>query len=86
MKKQQRFLNRLFLAVFDTHQSKDDVVFKLKSNGVSGKLLNHIKRFLSERYQRVVLNGKSSSWKPVLAGVPQGSVRGALFFFFTSMT
>ena len=57
------------------------LIFKLKSDGVSGKLLDLIKRFLSDRYQRVVLNGKSSSWKPVLACVSQGSVLGPLFFF-----
>ena len=61
------------------------LILKLKSNGVAGKLLDLIKSFLSERYQRVVLNGKSSSWKPVLAGVPQGSVFGPLFLFI-SMT
>ena len=64
----------------------DGLIFKLKSNGVSGKLLNLIKSFLSERYQRAVLIGKSSSWKLVLAGVPQGSELGPLFFLFTSMT
>ena len=45
-----------------------------------GKLLDLIKSFLSERYQRVVPNGKSSSCKPVFAGVPPGSVLGPLFF------
>ena len=55
-------------------------IFRLKLNGVSGKLLDLIKSFLSDRYQRVVLNGKSSCWKLVLAGVPQGSVLGPLFF------
>ena len=36
--------------------------------------------FLMNRKQRVVLNGKNSEWKDILAGVPQGSVLGPLFF------
>ena len=30
--------------------------------------------YLSNRFQRVVLNGQTLSWTPVLAGVPQGSI------------
>ena len=34
---------------------------------------------MSNRYQRVVLNGQTSSWADVKAGVPQGSILGPLF-------
>ena len=36
--------------------------------------------FLHEGYQRVALNGKTSSWKQDKSGVPQGLVLNPLFF------
>ena len=39
-----------------------------------------IRNFLTDRQQRVVLNGKCSRWASVSAGAPQGSVLGPLFF------
>ena len=36
--------------------------------------------FLENKFQRVVLNGQTSSWEPVLAGVPQNSVCVPLLF------
>ena len=56
------------------------LIFKLKSVGVSDSLLNLTKSFLSNRFQRVLLNGQTSKWLPVKAGVPQGSILGPLFF------
>ena len=58
----------------------DGLIFKLKSYGVSGPLLLLIQNFLSGRSQRVVLDGQASEWTEVLAGVPQGSILGPLFF------
>ena len=57
------------------------LIFKLQENAISGNLLNVLKQFLTNRKQRVVLNGKSSSWtNNFKAGVPQGSNIGPLLF------
>ena len=56
------------------------LLHKLKSMGISGNLFNLLENYLSGRFQRVVLYGQTSSWRPVLACVPQGSIVGSLLF------
>ncbi len=53
---------------------------KLECSGISGQLLTLLWGFLTNRQQRVVLNGKNSSWLNVSSGVPKSSVLGPLFF------
>ena len=59
----------------------EGLLYKLKCNGVCGSLFKLIKSFLSERDQRVLLNGQTSLWNKVRAGIPQGSILGPIFFF-----
>ena len=58
-----------------------DLIFKLKQNRISGNLLSTLTDFLKLRKQRVVLNGKLSSWSNIESGIPQGSIFSPLLFF-----
>ena len=50
----------------------------MKSIGVGGSALSIYKEFLSNRRQRVVVDGATSEWIPNVSGVPQESVLGPL--------
>ena len=53
---------------------------KMGNFGISGALLNWCKDYLTDREQRVVIEGINSTWCAIPSGVPQGSLLGLLFF------
>ena len=58
----------------------EGVIFKLSQNEISWNLLKVLTNFLKNRKQRVTLNGQTSFWTEVNAGVRQGSILGPLLF------
>ena len=66
-------------AAFDrvNHQG---ILYKLCSVGIGGSVLSILTQFLSDRSQRVMVDGCRSKLVNVVLGVPQGSVLGPLLF------
>ena len=56
------------------------ILFKLKENGIGDSLLLWLTCYLENRKQKVEIQASESSFLPLKAGVPQGSVLGPLLF------
>ena len=73
------------IAYFDFAKAFDKVprcalLNKLSRFRISGQQINLFQSYLSDRYQRVALQGTYSDSLQVLSGVPQGSILGPLLF------
>ena len=56
------------------------LLIKLKSHGMGVNIVTSIQHWLTDRKQRVIMEGETSAWIAVHSGVPQGSVLGPLLF------
>ena len=83
----QAFDNNMFSCIVfcDVSKAFDRVwhkglLFKLRQNGIEGKLLEWLNSYLGQRKQKVGLKSCFSCLKSIFAGMPQGSVLGPLLF------
>ena len=52
----------------------DGLLYKLRRMGICGAYLALVDSLLSDRFRRVFLNGQTSKWSQIKAGIPQVSV------------
>ena len=70
----ESYIVQLEISAAFARVSHSGLLFKLKSIGVGGSVLSICREFLSNRRQRVVVDGAISKRIPIVSAVPQGSV------------
>ena len=83
--------SQIDVAILDFSKAFDTVphaglLGKLEHYGIDSKILLWITNFLNNRKQRVVVDGSFSNYADVESGVPQGTVLGKSYFYFTLTT
>ena len=68
-----------FRSAFDVVPFRQ-LLTKLKAYGITERLHKWFQNWTQDRQQRVVINGRSSSWADVVSSVVQGSVIGPILF------
>ena len=58
----------------------EGLIFKLKSYGAECNFQKLLENYLTDRQQKVILNGRTYSWQNIFEGVLQGSALGPLLF------
>jgi AraC-like DNA-binding protein len=56
------------------------LLLKLERYGIGGNLLLWFRNFLTNRKQRVVIQGTPSEWSSVISGTPKGTILGPILF------
>ena len=56
------------------------LINKLYAYGIRGNILQWIQSFLTDRKQKVIVQGEESQWADVASGIPKGSVLGPVLF------
>ena len=77
--------SQIDLIVLDFSKAFDKVphqrlMGKIWNQGIQGTTHRWINAFLTDRLQRVIVDGEASDWSSVESGVPQGTVLGPILF------